>query len=219
MDFIIEKCEYDSGLVEQVRELYESAFPIEEKREFAIILEMLKSNEEILFFCLNEDRTKILAFAIFWKFHFSERYLLDYYAVAPECRSLGIGSEFLQRLLVNPIFQNAEIIFEIENPDYKDKDLSKLKRAQFYGKLGCKVISDFTYFLPSLNDCEPANMILLNYSREAKYNISKNELENICTDLYKNLYRLDDKDTDEIIRKNDLSRDFYRIESRGDRKE
>ncbi|MBO5051477.1 MAG: GNAT family N-acetyltransferase, partial [Clostridia bacterium] len=72
-----------------VRQLYESAFPPEEKKPFSLILK--KSDEgsmEIL--SIEEDDGSFLGLAIF--ILYKELALLDYFAISPERRGGGVGT-------------------------------------------------------------------------------------------------------------------------------
>ena len=69
--------------------------------------------------------------------------LLDYYAVLPELRGQGIGSEFLKNLAGTGLKDRCDILMiEIENPKYavdEDDRSTKTKRLNFY--LNCGIVN------------------------------------------------------------------------------
>lgn len=122
----------------KLRDLYESAFPKEEKKPFSLILQKQKEGlAEIL--CI-EDNDIFLGLAI--TILYKDYVLLDYFAIESSKRGSGIGSQVIKLLRERYVQKN--IFLEIENttPIFKEVSEEELiirkRRKAFYMKNGLK---------------------------------------------------------------------------------
>ncbi|MCR5415767.1 MAG: GNAT family N-acetyltransferase [Pseudobutyrivibrio sp.] len=68
------------------------------------------------------------------------KYLIDYIAVFPEVRNLGLGSQLIS-LLNSYLGGSSVVIGEVENPDYTDDAAEaqlQHRRIGFYTRNGCR---------------------------------------------------------------------------------
>lgn len=96
--------------LDNIRELYEDAFPKSEKKPFAFILQ--KRDEgcfEILEITDEADCFCGLAIMMLYR----DLALLDYFAIAPECRGTGVGSAALKALQEK--YTGSKFMLEIES--------------------------------------------------------------------------------------------------------
>ena len=119
----------------QLYELYEMAFPEQEKKPLQIMENLVADNRMEMLAMVDED--EFVGLAINLIDTEQNRALLDYYAIVPEKRSGGYGSKGLEVLLDR--FKNQKYIFEIETQDEKAENAEERKRRKaFYLRNGLK---------------------------------------------------------------------------------
>lgn len=114
-----------------ILDLYMSAFPEEERKPFSLIERKAAMGEmEILLIKENGKRAGFAITALR-----DDLVLLDYFAVAPEYRGQGIGSDTLQMLLA--MYSDRQFYLEIELPDEKAPNQpDRIRRKEFYLRNG-----------------------------------------------------------------------------------
>ncbi len=123
-----------AGYIEDVMELYEAAFPEDEKKPFDYMMSLVREGKmEIL--AIEEDGT--FAGLCITVAGGNDTFILDYFAVSKERRSAGIGGRALKLLLDN--YRDKKLIFEIEKPDpAADNAVDRDRRKSFYLRNGVK---------------------------------------------------------------------------------
>lgn len=118
--------------LKKVRLLYEKAFPRNEKKPFWMILRgRKKGNYEV--FAVEGDDGGFLGLAITMRW--GELVLLDYFAVAPECRGTGVGSQALRALQKR--YREKKLLLEIESTvGVEDQRDLRNRRKAFYLRNG-----------------------------------------------------------------------------------
>jgi len=122
----------------QVTDIYrkymKKDFPKDELKPLPMIL---KSLDDGIYSCIGlECDGKICGYAYF--VCLGTYTLLDYFAVIPEKRGIGYGSEFL-RLLSDFFSRYSMVLVESENPEYaedEDDRIKRLRRIDFYIRNG-----------------------------------------------------------------------------------
>ena len=118
--------------LDEVHALYETAFPVSEKKPFSMIVSGQDTGlVEIL--AVEED-DRFLGLAIMAKA--GDRVLLDYFAIADEVRGCGFGSAALQALQKK--YEGMRIIIEIESTSCVDEKehFLRTRRKKFYLRNG-----------------------------------------------------------------------------------
>lgn len=96
--------------LKNIRALYEKAFPASEKKPFEFILQKRETgNFEVLE--IVDDADDFCGLAIMMLY--GDLVLLDYFAIAPECRGVGVGSVALKALQEK--YADRKFILEIES--------------------------------------------------------------------------------------------------------
>lgn len=122
-----------AGYKAQLYELYDNAFPEQEKKSLHVMEQLVNDGKMEMLAMVDEDEFVGLAINMIS----GDRVLLDYYAIAPEKRSCGYGSKGLEVLLAH--FENQKYIFEIETQDEKaDNAEERRRRKAFYLRNGLK---------------------------------------------------------------------------------
>ena len=124
---------------EQVRLLYEEAFPEEEKKPFPLMEEYAALGKaEIL--AVEEDGFAVLVMNLLS----DDVALLDYFAIAPDRREGGLGGKVIHKLLER--FACQTYIFEIEMQDEAAPNAADRKRRKaFYLRNGLKETGTFAH--------------------------------------------------------------------------
>lgn len=114
-------------------ELYESAFPLEEKKPIDMMERLARVGKMELLAVSDEESVIGLAIHMLGK----KSVLLDYFAILPEKRSGGYGTKILQMLTER--FGKKKYILEIEMLDEEaDNAVQRKRRKEFYLKNGIK---------------------------------------------------------------------------------
>ncbi len=117
----------DSPLAKEVWQLYESAFPIEERRALQQHVSAMQDSRFYPYTYVS-GQSELLAICFCW--NFTDFKYLEHFAVHPNCRNKGIGSQIIQTLNTD----KKPVILEIEPPvDTLTKQrLNFYKRNRFY---------------------------------------------------------------------------------------
>ena len=112
---------------EQIKTLYENAFPSCERKPFSLILEKQKTgNVDVL---ILEENNQFLGLAI--TMMDNDLVLLDYFAITEESRGNGYGSTALHLLF--DFYKGKRFFLEIESTHTAAENISqRLLRKQFY---------------------------------------------------------------------------------------
>lgn len=128
---------YRESEMKEIKQLYESAFPANEKKPFSFIRE--KNDEgsmEIL--SITGEGGEFLGLAMF--ILHEDLALLDYFAIAPSVRGHGIGTEALA--LLRQRHAGRRFLLEIEDTDEENAPnmAERVRRKAFYLRNGLQVM-------------------------------------------------------------------------------
>jgi len=124
MDYIRIKNTLDKYFTE-AWDLYENAFPLEERRPINAQTNVLK-NSNYHFDVIIEDG-KFIGFLLWWEF--DKLMFIEYFATAESIRNKGFGKLIIEDFLIR---SQKPIILEVELPD---SNIRK-RRIEFYKRLG-----------------------------------------------------------------------------------
>lgn len=117
----------------QVYLLYRKAFPASERKPFSIILNMYRKGKTDLWCICNGRQFAGFASTV----NGGSLILLDYFAVSPNHRGCGIGTEALLQLIKH--YSGLGLFVEIENTAPPGTDQSqRIRRKEFYLQCGMK---------------------------------------------------------------------------------
>ena len=159
-----------------IKELYHSAFPEKERREFSD-LEKLLSADQCFIYSIDIENTGYAGFCICWDlggFAF-----IEHFAVNPELRGLGIGEKTLSLLKT---IHNKTILLETEPPI----DEITTRRVHFYQRNGFRMLHRF-YVQPSYGINKPEVELKLMYCGGEP---DSTQLDDMITRIKKNVYRV-----------------------------
>ncbi|WP_432712437.1 GNAT family N-acetyltransferase [Pedobacter sp.] len=125
-----------------IKELYEGAFPWQERRDWPSLMALLKNPDMQLDLITAEQRP--IGFLIWW--NIQGWLFIEHFAIAAAERSAGYGAAVMRHYLG---MANGKVLLEVEPPVTVDAQ----RRISFYEKLGLTVL-DFPYEQPSYVDQE-----------------------------------------------------------------
>jgi GNAT superfamily N-acetyltransferase len=110
--------------------LYQSAFPVVERRTLESLESVLNHDTRFVMTGLLKDG-EFVGFFNHWQF---ERFVcIEHFAVNPKLRGQNIGSEVMKTFLSNI---NLPVVFEVEMLENE----MAIRRIVFYERLGCKLL-------------------------------------------------------------------------------
>jgi hypothetical protein len=173
-------------------EIYKESFPSNERQPLKLIKERVeKGLSELHVGYLGNE---IVCIAFLWYFNDSEYVLLDYMAVIRKYRNNYIGGNFFKFLTQKAINEKKYLIFEVEDFQYGNNIEQRKQRINFYIKNGAYILQDIPYLLPSLDNTQPTEMLLMISPNYLNNQISKTKIQNLITRLYLELYNKSEKD-------------------------
>lgn len=158
----------------EVAELYESSFPIEERRNLSAQQELLKCGALQLF--IIEKEKQFAGFVFCWLL--TDFIFIEHFAVAAQQRGNGIGSQVMGLLSL----RYPQIVLEVEPPFTKDAE----RRIRFYEGLGFKAW-EYEYLQPAYHaGSGPLSMLLMQKGMSPE----KHTFQNITSEIYREVYGL-----------------------------
>jgi GNAT superfamily N-acetyltransferase len=161
---------------ERARELYESAFPVFERRS----VEQLKQDLNHPFFHAEivEKDQKFTGILFWWQLG-SFRFI-EHFAIIPQMRGKGIGKQVLTSMIQT---QHTPIILEVE-PERFSSDA--IRRIAFYKKSGFH-LNQYPYFQPPYHPGnKPIPLQIMSYPNP----INPFEFPQIVREIHKQVYQV-----------------------------
>ena len=167
-------CDWNDPLLDQVEVTYNESFPEEERRDFSLVRELLRSNQQFSIILLTKDE-QYVGFISYWKFDGFT--YAEHFAVDPAFRNGGIGGAALTQFIA---FCATPIVLEVELPE---DEMSK-RRVGFYERMGF-VFDNHIYFQPPYRKGEP--MLELRLMTYGDIDLGKS-FEHVKSCIHKQVY-------------------------------
>lgn len=130
----------DEGL-SFVKALYESAFPVQERREWTDLLSLIGREPEMRLEIVKDEEEPV-AFVVWWQI--SDWMFIEHLAVSSTRRGKNYGSRIMDHYLA---LAQQRMLLEVEPPLTEEAQ----RRIRFYEKLGLNLL-DYAYEQPSYNE-------------------------------------------------------------------
>ena len=156
------------------KELFESAFPDEERPPFGEIKK--RNNDQFHFLVATLAEDEPVGILTYWTFE--DIVYIEHFAIAEELRNQGLGKAVFLNFLSQ---QTQQIILEVELPNTEEAD----HRVEFYASMGL-IQNTQEYWQPSYKKGE--NKLALPMIIMSKYELDDDEFEEIKSVLYQNVY-------------------------------
>ncbi|WP_300711575.1 GNAT family N-acetyltransferase [uncultured Brachyspira sp.] len=160
------------------KNLYNEAFPPEERWNFDMTLEN-EDNSNYKFYAILDDDAPI-GLTLLWDlddFNYGE-----YLAIDKKLRGKKYGSEVITKIL--EILSNKLIVIEVE--PYDLNEIAK-KRIEWYQRFGL-ILSDYNYDMPYIDENKKISSIKMKIMTSIKIK-SKEEHDNIIKIIYNKVYK------------------------------
>ena len=131
----------NDSVLNLVEKTYTDSFPREERRDFPLVKELIRSNPYFKIYILTKSG-QYVGFISAWTF--GTYTYAEHFAIEPAYRNGGIGAEALRQFLAAV---NSPVVLEVEMPT---DEMSK-RRIGFYQRQGF-VLDDHVYFQPPYRD-------------------------------------------------------------------
>mgnify|MGYP002769018963 CR=1 FL=1 len=159
---------------DKVFELMQASFPEDEYRDYNSQKQLLSIPCYRLITKMDSDDNLVGFIATWQTENFS---FIEHFAVNPNLRGKGIGSEMLKDFIKN---SSKPIILEVELPT----DIISKKRISFYKRHGF-VLNEFKYFqMPLRKDSQPIQLYLMSLPKPLK----EEEFEKIKSSIHQKIY-------------------------------
>lgn len=186
---LIEVIDPQSAVSERALAIYEAVIPKAEQKTRAQILASL-AHADVRFWAY-ERGGEVIGLSFLYAPQQEAVMLLEYLAVAPHAQGGGVGSA-----LVTASFDASrhspgavlliEVDSEADTVDAAERAV-RLKRKQFYRRLGCREVQGFDYILPLENYGPAPKMNLLVLGAEGDW-FETARLRRALAGIYRNVY-------------------------------
>lgn len=139
-------------LNQELRTIYEEAFPPDERREWAEFTELLNNTDFFLKAISNQK--KVIGMLTIWNLH--EFRFIEHFAIQDDDRGKGFGTQVFNHLLTE---SSAPLILEVDEPSTE----TAKKRIQFYERLNFLVCQSEYFQPPYSADKNKVKMILMSF--------------------------------------------------------
>ena len=136
-------------------ELYEDAFPFEERRDLNEQTCVLKNNN--YHFDIVIDKDQFMGFILWWDFK-TFRYI-DHFATCVQQRNKGIGKLILNKFINN---NGKPILLEVELPTSNINQ----RRIKFYERIGFNINQHYYEVPSSIINQSPLPLLLMSYPNQ-----------------------------------------------------
>ena len=185
IDLLMKYAELSESQRDQALKLYSCSFPENERRPFNLLIENLSDQSYEMFVYAPLGNIDAIVFVYFTRS--GKDALLDYFAVSPGKRGLGIGSHCFQLLVRFLQSKKISLFMEVEDPKHGEERRVKEKRIEFYMQNGARLIKNYDYLLPDLSGINQTTAMKLMITTEGK-ELSNNDLKIFIGDIFINLY-------------------------------
>jgi hypothetical protein len=176
----------------QAIQIYEEAFPANEKQSLGIIKNrILEKKSKLIVGIINSE---VVCMSLLWEFDSLDFVLLDYMAVSKNHRNKNLGTQLFQYLSRIIISINKFMIIEVENHLFGNNSIERKRRINFYIQNGAYVLENVNYILPSLNDTCGTDMLLMISPKYKSNFINSDLVKDLISRLYIELYNRNEND-------------------------
>lgn len=183
----------NSDAFDQFFAIYEEALPAGERKSREVIKKLVERPDYKIIGLA--DANEIVAFAIVFTSMNHEVGLLEYMATQKTYRNAGLGAQLFRLALA--CMSNRIMLVEVdsEREAAPDREI-RIRRKNFYLRLGCIQIPGLDYLMPAVSDERPPVMDLLYYPQFHSFPLTSLLVKNWLTTIYAEVYGRDAQDPD-----------------------
>jgi GNAT superfamily N-acetyltransferase len=169
--------------------IYIAAHPVGELKPLALLARMIERPE--YFFLALMDGDSVAGFAISICFSDSDAALLEYMAVDAPHRNRGLGGYLFKQTAEFECLAERYLLIEVDSdksasPDHQDR----IRRKNFYRRLGCREIEGLSYLMPRVSSAIPPPMDILVQRHALPASIEKTRIRRWLQSCYSEVYQV-----------------------------
>lgn len=181
----------DNGF-EQAMAIYEQSLPSNERQSRSVIEDRLNQGLCTLFGVMEDSA--VIGMMVIWIFEDTPFAFLDYLAVHQDYRGKGIGEFCMQKIMEEFAKMNKSMLIEVEDPDFGEDRVTKIRRIRFYEKCGAKWLANTPYIIPPLDGTDPTPMLILIIANKEATQLDGASVRDILRRIYRSVYQRSDDD-------------------------
>lgn len=192
MNYRLEKILPSHTGFEQAIAIYEQSLPSNERQPRSVIEDRLNQGLCTLYGVMEDNA--VIGMMVIWVFEDTPFTFLDYLAVHQDYRGKGIGEFCMQQIRAEFDKLNKSMLIEVEDPDFGEDRVTKIRRIRFYEKCGSKWLVDTPYIIPPLDGTEPTPMLILVVANEKITQLNGASVRDILRRIYRSVYERPEND-------------------------
>ncbi len=158
MEIIFKKITSTANIPLEIKDLYHSAFPENERREWAELCLRINAEEPVFNFYVLQHNSEPIGFITLW--NLPGVLYCEHFAINSRLRGKGLGTDVMKELLA--MAADRALVLEVELPEESDIAASRVK---FYERCGMTAMDDFPYWQPPYRAGQPEVPLMLMTSR------------------------------------------------------
>lgn len=158
MEITFEKITSPTDIPLEIKELYHSAFPECERREWSELCLRVNPADPVFNFHVIKHNSEIAGFITLW--NLPGAIYCEHFAILNSMRGKGLGSDVIKKTL--EFAGDKALVLEVELPEESDIAASRVK---FYQRCGMIAMEDFPYWQPPYRAGQPEFPLMLMTSR------------------------------------------------------
>ena len=192
MNFHLQKLLPSSAYFDQAIAIYEQSLPSNERQPRSVIEDRLNQGLCTLYGVMEDDA--VVGMMVIWIFEDTPFTFLDYLAVHQDYRGKGIGEFCMQKIKEEFAKMHKSMLIEVEDPDFGEDRVTKIRRIRFYEKCGAKWLANTPYIIPPLDGTDPTPMLILIIANEETAQLDGASVREIIRRIYRSVYEKSEDD-------------------------
>ena len=192
MNYRLEKILPSDTGFEQAMAIYEQSLPSNERQPRLVIEDRLNQGLCTLYGVMEDNA--VIGMMVIWIFEDTPFTFLDYLAVHQDYRGKGIGEFCMQQIREEFEKLNKSMLIEVEDPDFGEDRVTKIRRIRFYEKCGAKWLANTPYIIPPLDGTDPTPMLILVVANDKITQLNGASVRDILRRIYRCVYEKSDDD-------------------------
>lgn len=158
MEIEFEKTTSPSDIPLEIKDLYHSSFPEEERREWSELCLRVNAEDPVFNFYVLKHNSLPAGFITLW--NLPGALYCEHFAVLGNMRGNGLGTEVVKQLL--DLAGDRPLVLEVELPE--ESEIAE-SRVRFYERCGLTALDEFPYWQPPYRPGQPEVPMMLMASR------------------------------------------------------
>jgi len=166
-------------------EVYKAGTPDDLQLKEDVLHEKMDSGNAVILMAKQNIMPAFMA--LLWKLEGTHFIVNEIISVIPSFKDVPFSKMYFDVLKHSEYYQNNHIIFEVEDPDFGNRQ-ERLEKLQYYFSHGFQWLKGVKTIVPHPLGESHENTILLMLTQNRFVEFSKEEIEKLITKLYKDLY-------------------------------